>query len=195
MNLYLVGHTYERSLDLWSTRNVGNPRGLRFHPVGAGSSCGSTVWRELTPGCSVGVGKCVAVETSYVWKAKVSQSRPTLCNPVDYTVHGILQARIREWVAFCFCRGSSQPRDQTQVSHTAGRFSFFFFQLKFFSFFYCSGFCHTLKWNSHGFTCVPHPNPPSHLPLHPIPLGLPSAPGPSACLMHPIWAGDLFHPR
>ena len=62
-------------------------------------------------------------------------------------------------------------------------------------FFFCSEFCHTLKWNSHGFTCVPHPNPPSHLPLHPIPLGLPSAPGPSACLMHPTWAGDLFHPR
>ena len=37
---------------------------------------------------------------------------------------------------------------------------------------YCSGFCHTLKWISHGFTCVPHPDPPSHLPLHPIPLGL-----------------------
>ena len=64
-----------------------------------------------------------------------------------------------------------------------------------FFFFYCSGFCHTLKWNSHGFTCVPHPDPPSHLPLHPLPLGLPSAPGPSACLMHPTWAGDLFHPR
>ena len=59
--------------------------------------------------------------------------------------------------------------------------------------FYCSGFCHTLKWNRHGFTCVPHPDHPSHLPLHPIPLGLPSAPGPSACLMHPTWAGDLFH--
>ena len=43
-----------------------------------------------------------------------------------------------------------------------------------FFFFYCSGFCHTLKWNSHGFTCVPHPDSPSHLPLHPIPLGLPS---------------------
>ena len=40
-------------------------------------------------------------------------------------------------------------------------------------FFYCSGFCHTLKWNSHGFTCVPHPDPPSHLPLHPLPLGFP----------------------
>ena len=61
-------------------------------------------------------------------------------------------------------------------------------------YFYCGGFCHTLKWISHGFTCVPHPDPPSHLPLHLIPLGLPSAPGPSACLMHPTWADDLFHP-
>ena len=52
---------------------------------------------------------------------------------------------------------------------------------------YCSGFCHTLKWISHGFTCVPHPDPPSHLPLRPIPLGLPSAPGLSTCLMHPTW--------
>ena len=43
-------------------------------------------------------------------------------------------------------------------------------------FFYCSGFCHTLKWISHGFACVPYPDAPSHLPLHPIPLGLPSAP-------------------
>ena len=41
---------------------------------------------------------------------------------MDYTVHGILQARILEQVAFPFSRGSSQPRDQTQVSHIAGRF-------------------------------------------------------------------------
>ena len=59
----------------------------------------------------------------------------------------------------------------------------------------CSGFCHTLTWINHGFTCIPHPDPPSHLPLHPIPLGLPSAPGSATCLMHPTWAGDLFHPR
>ena len=39
-----------------------------------------------------------------------------------YTVHGILQARILEWVAFAFSRGSSQPRDQTSVSCIAGRF-------------------------------------------------------------------------
>ena len=77
----------------------------------------------------------------------------------------------------------------------APSFIFYLFILLLLLFFYCSGFCHTLKWISHGFTCVLHPDPHSHLPLHPIPLGLPSAPGPSACLMHPTWAGDLFHPR
>ena len=41
---------------------------------------------------------------------------------MDYTVHGILQARILEWVAFPFSRGSSQPRDHTQVSCIAGTF-------------------------------------------------------------------------
>ena len=55
-------------------------------------------------------------------KAKVAQSCPTLCNPTDYTVHGILQARILEWVALLFSRGSSQPRDQTHVSRIAGGF-------------------------------------------------------------------------
>ena len=43
----------------------------------------------------------------------------TLCNPVAHTVHGILQARILEWVAFPFSREASQPRDRTQVSHIA----------------------------------------------------------------------------
>ena len=47
---------------------------------------------------------------------------PTLYSPMDYTVHEILQARILEWVAFSFSRGSSQPRDWTQVSSIAGRF-------------------------------------------------------------------------
>ena len=41
------------------------------------------------------------------------------CDPMDYIVHGLLQARILEWVAFPFSRGSSQPRDQTQVSRIA----------------------------------------------------------------------------
>ena len=74
-------------------------------------------------------------------------------------------------------------------------FPFIFISWRLITLQYCSGFCHTLTWISHGFTCIPHPDPPSHLPLHLIPLGLPSAPGPSTYLMHPAWAGDLFHPR
>ena len=51
-------------------------------------------------------------------KELVTQSCPTLCDPMDCnrpgsSVHGILQARILEWVAISFSRGSSQPRDQT----------------------------------------------------------------------------------
>ena len=55
-------------------------------------------------------------------EVKVTQSCLTLCNRMDYTVPGILQAKILEWVAFPFSRGSSQPRDQAQVSRIAGRF-------------------------------------------------------------------------
>ena len=58
---------------------------------------------------------------------KVTQSCPTLCDPKDYSppgssVHGILQARMLELVAVSFSRGSSQSRDQTQVSCIAGGF-------------------------------------------------------------------------
>ena len=73
-------------------------------------------------------------------------------------------------------------------------FSFIFISWRLITLQYCSGFCHTLTGINHGFTCTPHPDPHTHLPLHPIPLGLPSAPAPSTCLMHLAWAGDLFHP-
>ena len=58
--------------------------------------------------------------------SEVAQSCPILCNPMDCSppgssVHGILQARILEWVALSFSRGSSWPRDQTQVSRIGGR--------------------------------------------------------------------------
>ena len=54
-----------------------------------------------------------------------AQSRPTLCDPMDCSppgssVHGILQARILEWAAMPSSRGSSQPRNQTHVSHITG---------------------------------------------------------------------------
>ena len=60
-------------------------------------------------------------------KVLVAQSYPTLCDPMDcsltgFSVHGILQAIILQWVAILFSRGSSWPRDRTQVSCIAGRF-------------------------------------------------------------------------
>ena len=55
-------------------------------------------------------------------EVKVAQSCPSSCDPMDYTVHGILQARIPEGVAFPFSKGSSQSKNQTQVSRIAGRF-------------------------------------------------------------------------
>ena len=55
-------------------------------------------------------------------KVKAAQSCLTFCDPIDNTVHGILQARILEWVAVPFFGGSSQLRDWTQVSRIAGGF-------------------------------------------------------------------------
>ena len=60
-------------------------------------------------------------------KVLVAQLCQTLCDPMDCSppgssVHGILQARIVEWVIIPFSKGSSRPRDQTQVSCIAGRF-------------------------------------------------------------------------
>ena len=68
--------------------------------------------------------------------------------------------------------------DQTRQQIIKQRHYFFFF----FTLFYCTilyWFCHTSTWIHHGCTRVPHPEPPSHLPPHTIPLGYPSAPTPS----------------
>ena len=54
-------------------------------------------------------------------KVLLAQSCPAFCDRMDYTVHGILQARILEWVAIPFSMGPSQLRDQTQVSCIASR--------------------------------------------------------------------------
>ena len=68
---------------------------------------------------------CWAVQALYIFwivNVKVAQPCPTLCNPMDYSVHENLQARILEWIAFPSSKGSSQPRDWTQVSCIAGSF-------------------------------------------------------------------------
>ena len=58
--------------------------------------------------------------------SEIAQLCPTLCDPMDCrlsgsSIHGIFQARVLEWVAISFSRGSSQPRNQTWVSRIAGR--------------------------------------------------------------------------
>ena len=62
------------------------------------------------------------IGTKIIHTVKVTQSCQTGCHPMDCAVHGILQARILEWVAIPFSRWSSQPRDWTQVSRIAGGF-------------------------------------------------------------------------
>ena len=64
---------------------------------------------------------CIS-HSSHLMKSESPQSCPILCGPMDYTVHGILQARILEWVAFPFSRGSSWSRNQTGVSCIVGGF-------------------------------------------------------------------------
>ena len=85
---------------------------------------GSIVWYDIwhIPCSPAGLDPSIAAVLSPLKvKVKIAQSCPTLCDPMDL-VHGILLARILEWVAFPFSRGSSQPKDQTQVSHTADGF-------------------------------------------------------------------------
>ena len=80
-----------------------------------------------------------------------------------------------------------------KAKHVDERILFIYFNWRLITLQYYGGFCHTLTWISHGFTCVPHPEPPSHLPPHHIPLGHPSAPALSTCFMHHTWTGDVSH--
>ena len=61
-------------------------------------------------------------EATLVTQLCLTLCDPLECSPPGSSVHGLLQARILEWVAIPFPRGSSRPRDQTQVSHSASRF-------------------------------------------------------------------------
>ena len=76
------------------------------------------------------VGQDLATERQLMtyMKVLVAQSCPTFhdpmnCSPSGSPANGILQARILEWIAISFSRGSSWLRDRTQISHTAGRFT------------------------------------------------------------------------
>ena len=96
----------QRSLNCWITREIPAKQLLK---LGFGVSSPTYLWWYFF---------------SLKINSKTKLHRVQLfATPTDYTVHGILQARILEWVAFPFSRGSSQPRGQTRVSHIAGGFS------------------------------------------------------------------------
>ena len=82
--------------------------------------------------CTYGDYGCLAISDSdrkvpACWYRRVRprlEGKPSMdCSLTGSSVHGILQARLLEWVALPFCRESSQFRDWTQVSHIAGKFS------------------------------------------------------------------------
>ena len=88
-------------------------------------SSGGSVLGVTPPTCSVSHYYKPFLLWSLKW-SEVAQSCPTLCDPMDCSlsgssVHGIFQARVLEWVAISFSRGSSQPRNRTRVSCIAGR--------------------------------------------------------------------------
>ena len=85
-----------------------NSPGLYYTEVGIQRSS------LLPPGFSIYICLCVL---SCVWLCDLLD-----CRPAGSSLYGILQARILEWVAIPFSRGSSWPRDQTQVFHISGRF-------------------------------------------------------------------------
>ena len=79
---------------------------------------------------------------------------------------------------FLLASWESNELDDTEDLNTNKTLSFFkliYFNWKLITLQYCGGSCHTLTWISHGCTCIPHPEPPSHIPPHLIPQGHPSA--------------------
>ena len=82
--------------------------------------CTDMSWQEGNAKRYQGRKKKILLHAAFFQKVKVAQSCPTLFSTMDSIVHGILQARILEWIAFPFSRRSSQPRGITQVFLIAG---------------------------------------------------------------------------
>ena len=95
-----------------SSLGLQDPVGLKFSSFLTGLSC-LLCW--LSPPC-VCVCVCVCARARVHACLVVSLCDPINCSPPVSSVHGIFQARILKWVATCYSRGSSQPRDQTCVS-------------------------------------------------------------------------------
>ena len=137
----LVGHAEDLLCSPWPRWTMGSSRqeywsGLPFPTPGdlphPGIKPGSPALQEVSL-LSESPGKPIYISSILfrlrLWVAilcLVAQSCPTFCDPMNgsppgSSVHGILQARLLEWLAISFSRGSSSPRNQTQISHIAGR--------------------------------------------------------------------------
>ena len=75
----------------------------------------------LNPWLQISVQDTSPNKPEFLFSFRKVKMKVALCHPMDYTVRWILQCRILEWVAIPFSRGSSQPRDRTQVSHIVGK--------------------------------------------------------------------------
>ena len=131
---YLVAQTVKRLSTMWETwvRSLGReiPWRRKWQPTPVLLPRKSHGRRSLVSMGSQRVGHDRATSLyNLMWtpkwsevKVKVAQLCLTLCDPMNYSVHGILQASILQWVAVPISRGSSQPRDRTQVSCVTGGF-------------------------------------------------------------------------
>ena len=97
-------------------------------------------------------------------------------NTMHYGIWGVLWRPSFSCANLCDIGLLSLPWEALVVSPLFFFLSLFFFNWRLITLQYCSGFCHILTWISHGCTRVPHPEPPSHLPPHPIPQDHPSVP-------------------
>ena len=88
------------------------------HPCSARREGGcDKAWKTIQERLAVGVVVVVVLSLS-----RIQLLQPVDCSPPGSSVHGILQARIVDWVAISFSRGSTPPSDQTHISCIAGRF-------------------------------------------------------------------------
>ena len=99
-NIYLWKHSKQcsKNLSCSSLSNVRSTQVLTWWSTRGSKMCWAQPW------------KIRSHTRVYLMKVKVAQSCPTLCDPMDYTVHRLLQARTLQWVAVPFSRRSSQPR-------------------------------------------------------------------------------------
>ena len=167
----------------------------------------SLLFNKMLP---IGAIKCLWFVIQFYFpvsrKFMTNRVLPQVMHPVTFANKRSLDLRLRTYASpwLVVLNESTKPACWTPKHQAAPIawvqllffcffFSFIFISWRLITLQYYRGFCHTLTWISHGFTCMPHPDLPSHLSLYLIPLGLPSASGLSTCLMHPTWAGD--HPR